>query len=72
MLVYNEIGASIAIFTKRVILIMLLICVESDKIPLLHKLKQLYKRLPVGFLIDITYTGNNILYKLYTKMAVYF
>ena len=54
------------------VLIMLLICVESDKIPLLHKLKQLYKRLPVGFLIDITYTGNNILYKLYTKMAVYF
>ena len=42
------------------ILIMLLICVESDKIPLLHKLKQLYKRLPVGFLIDITYTANNI------------
>ena len=30
------------------ILIMLLICVESDKIPLLHKLKQLYKCLPVG------------------------
>ena len=43
------------------ILIMLLICVESDKIPLLHKLKQLYKRLPVGFLIDIAYTANNIL-----------
>ena len=54
------------------ILIMLLICVESDKIPLPHKLKQLYKRLPVGFLIDIAYTANNILYKLYTKMAVYF
>ena len=54
------------------ILIMLLICVESDKIPLLHKLKQLYKRLPVGFLIDIAYTASNILYKLYTKMAVYF
>ena len=54
------------------ILIMLLMCVESDKIPLLHKLKQLYKRLPVGFLIDITYTTNNIPYKLYTKMAVYF
>ena len=54
------------------ILIMLLICVESDKIPLLHKLKQLYKHLPVGFLIDIAYTANNILYKLYTKMAVYF
>ena len=54
------------------ILIMLLICVESDKIPLLHKLKQLYKRLPVGVLIDIAYTANNILYKLYTKMAVYF
>ena len=31
------------------ILIMLLICVESDKISLLHKLKQLCKRLPVGF-----------------------
>ena len=54
------------------ILIMLLICVESDKIPLLHKVKQLYKRLPVGVLIDIAYTANNILYKLYTKMAVYF
>ena len=54
------------------ILIMLLICVESDKIPLLHKLKQLYKHLPVGFLIDITYTANNVLYKLYTKMAVDF
>ena len=40
-------------------------------IPLLHKLKQLYKRLPVGFLIDIGYTANNILYKLYTKMVVY-
>ena len=46
------------------ILIMLLISVESDKIPLLHKLKQLYKRLPVGFLIDIAYTANNILYKV--------
>ena len=31
------------------ILIMLLICVELDKISLLHKLKQLYKGLPVGF-----------------------
>ena len=54
------------------ILIMLLMCVESDKIPLLCKLKQLHKRLPVGFLIDITYTAINILYKLYTKMVVYF
>ena len=54
------------------ILIILLICVESDKIPLPHKLKQLYKLLPVGFLIDIAYTANNILYKLYTNMAVYF
>ena len=54
------------------ILIMLLICVDSDKIPLLHKLKQLYKCLPVGFLIDIAYTANYILYKLYTKMVVYF
>ena len=50
------------------ILIMLLICVESDKISSLHKLKKLYKRLPVGFLIDIVYTANNILYKLYTKI----
>ena len=54
------------------ILIMLLICVESDKIPLLHKLKQLYEHLLVGILIGIAYTANNILYKLYTKMAVYF
>ena len=53
-------------------LIMPLICVESDKISLLHKLKQPYKCLPVGFLIDNAYTANNILYKLYTKMAVYF
>ena len=51
------------------ILIMLLICVQSDKIPLLHKLKQ---PLTCGFLIDIVYTANNILYKLYTKIAVYF
>ena len=54
------------------ILIMLLICVESDKIPSLHKFKKLYIRLPVGYLIDIAYTANNILYKLYTKMAVCF
>ena len=54
------------------ILIMVLICVESDKMPLLRKLKQLYKCLPVGFLIDIAYTASNILYKLYSKMAVYF
>ena len=31
------------------VLIMLLICVELDKIPLLHKLKQLYKTLTCGF-----------------------
>ena len=54
------------------ILIMLLICVESDKLPLLHKFKKLYKCLPVGFLINIAYTANNILYKLCTKMAVCF
>ena len=54
------------------ILIILLICVESDKIPLLDKLKQLYKHLPVGFLINIAYAANNIMYRLYTKMAVYF
>ena len=54
------------------ILIMLLMCVESDKIPLLHNLNQLYKCLPVGFSIAIAYTANNILHKLYTKMADYF
>ena len=37
------------------ILITLLICVESDKIPLLHKLKQLYKRLPVVFFKTISH-----------------
>ena len=37
------------------LLIMLLICVELDKIPLLRKLKQLYKCLLVSFVIDITY-----------------
>ena len=31
------------------ILIMILICIDLDKIPLLHKLKQLYKHLPVSF-----------------------
>ena len=65
MLVYNEIEASMAIFTKGVIYLY----VELDKIPLLRKLKQLYKRLPVGFLIAIVYTANGILYKLYIKMA---
>ena len=54
------------------ILIMHPICVELDKIPSLHKLKQLYKHFPAGFLINIVYTANNILYKLYTKMAVCF
>ena len=34
------------------ILIMLLIGVESDKIPLLHKLKQLYKCLSVFFFFE--------------------
>ena len=47
------------------------ICVESDKIALLHRLKQLYKCLPMDFLIDIAYIANNILCKLYTKMVVY-
>ena len=53
-------------------LLIIILCVESDKIPLLQKLKLLYKRLPVGFLIDIAYTANNILCKLYTKMAAHF
>ena len=47
---------------------MLLICVESDKIPLLRKVKQLFKCLRVGVLIDIAYIAK---YKLY-KMASYF
>ena len=51
------------------ILTILLICVELNKIPLLRKLKQSYKRLPVGFLIAIANTANGILYKLYTKMV---
>ena len=54
------------------IVIMLLICVESDKIPMLHKLKQLYKCLPVGFFNRHCIHCYNILFKLYTKMAVYF
>ena len=37
------------------VLIMLLICVESDKIPLLRKVKQLFKCLRVGVLINIAY-----------------
>ena len=40
---YGDLGEQIKM------LIMLLVCAESDKIPLLCKLKQLYKRLPVGF-----------------------
>ena len=56
---------------RSYILIMLLVCVESNKIPLLHKLKQLYKCLPGGGggLIAIEYTAD---YKLYTKMASLF
>ena len=58
---------------------MLLICVELNKIPLVHhKLKQLYKCLPVGGggggggLIAVAYTADYIMYKLYTKMASLF
>ena len=32
------------------IVLLVFICVESDKIPLLYELKQLYKCLPVGLL----------------------
>ena len=53
------------------ILITLLICVESDKIPLLHKLKQLYKRLPVVFLIHIAYTANNIRWRFISSIWNY-
>ena len=38
MLVHNEIGASMVIYEMSDVLTMLLICVESDKILLLHKL----------------------------------
>ena len=56
---------------------MLLICIELNKIPLLHhKLKQLYKCLPGGEggggLIAVAYTADYIMYKLYTKMASLF
>ena len=45
----------------RDILIVLLVCVELDKIPLLHKLKQLYRRLPVGAkIITIIITKHTI------------
>ena len=47
--------------------IMLLIYIESDKIPLLHKLEQLYKCLPVGVLINIAYTATNVLHNLQHK-----
>ena len=47
MLVYNEIGVSW--WSSRNELIMLLMYVELNKIPLLHKLKQVYKCLPVFF-----------------------
>ena len=71
MLVYNEIEASVVIFNKWVIHSN--VCWIGQN-TIVHKLKQLYKHLLVGFLIDIAYTANfyNILYKLYTKMAVYF
>ena len=55
------------IFTKGVLLIP--VCVKSDKVPLLHELK--HACLPVGFLINITYTANDILYT-YSKMASLF
>ena len=44
---------------------MLLICVDS-----LNSYINAY--LWVFFLTDIAYTANNILYKLYTKMMIYF
>ena len=54
----------------RDILVMLMKCVELDKIPVLHKLKQLYRNIYLwGFSIDIAI---DILYKLYTMMASLF
>ena len=47
------------------VLIMLVICVELDKIPLLHKLKQPY----LWVLIAITYTANNLLCKSYSLFS---
>ena len=46
-----------------------LVCVELDKIPLLHKLKQLYRYLPVEISIDTTYIVTDILYELNPKMV---
>ena len=46
---------------------MLLVCVESHKMTRLCKLKQLYKWLPVGFLISTYYIFCHD--KLYTEMT---
>ena len=46
---------------QRDTLVLPLVCVELDKIPLLHKLKQLYRRLPVGAkIITIIITKHTI------------
>ena len=70
MLVYNEIGASMVIFPKEWYTYNASnMCWIGQNNIATYKLKQL---LLVCFLIDIAYTANNILYKLYTKMVVYF
>ena len=53
------------------VLIMLLICVESGKIPLLLKVKQLFKCLRVGVLIDIAYIAKYKLYRMASLFLVY-
>ena len=50
---------------------MLLICVESGKIPLLRKVKQLFKCLRVWVLIDIVYIAKYKLYKMASLFLVY-
>ena len=53
MLMYKEIVASMVILANGeiIMVIMLLVCDRLDKIPLLYKLKQLYKCLPVVVVI---------------------
>ena len=50
---------------------MLLLCVESDKLPFATQVKTAISTLTrVFFLINIAYTANNILYNLYAKMFI--
>ena len=67
MLVYSEIGASMAIFTTY--LFASNVCWIGQN-TIATQVKTAIQKLTC--LIDIAHTANNILYKLYTKMVVYF